>query len=47
MRGLAALIALGLLAGTGCGDTGSPRPETVTAEFWEAIRARDIEAAAE
>jgi hypothetical protein len=47
MRGLAALLALGLLVGTGCGGSGPPRPEIVTAEFWEAIRARDIEAAAE
>jgi hypothetical protein len=47
MRKLAALLVLGLIAGTGCGGSGSPRPEVVTAEFWEAIRVRDIEAAAE
>jgi hypothetical protein len=47
MRGLAALLVLGLLAGAGCGGSGTPRPEAVTAEFWEAIRTRDIEAAAE
>jgi hypothetical protein len=47
MRGLATLLVLGLLAGVGCGGSGASRPETVTAEFWEAIRTRDIEAAAE
>ena len=47
MRRVAALLVLSLLAGAGCGGSGTPRPEAVTAEFWEAIRARDIEAAAE
>lgn len=47
MRRLAAYLVLGLLVGAGCGGSGSPRPEAVTAEFWEAIRVRDIEAAAE
>ena len=47
MRRSAALLVLALLAGAGCGGSGTPRPEAVTAEFWEAIRSRDIEAAAE
>jgi len=47
MRGGAALLLVGLVAVSGCGGSGDRRPETVTAEFWEAIRARDIEAAAD
>jgi len=46
MRGSAAVLVLVLFFASGCG--GSPaRPEAVTAEFWEAIRSRDIDAAAE
>jgi hypothetical protein len=47
MRLVSALLLLGVLAGAGCGGSESPRPEAVTADFWEAIRARDIEAAGE
>jgi len=47
MRLSAALLVLGVFVGAGCGGSGSPGPESVTADFWEAVRSRDIEAAAE
>jgi hypothetical protein len=47
VRGWRALLAVGLFTAAGCGGSGASKPEAVTAEFWEAIRARDIEAAAE
>jgi hypothetical protein len=47
MPRLAGLLLACALAAAGCGGSGSASPEAVAADFWEAIRARDLDAALE
>lgn len=47
MPRLAGLLLVGALAVAGCGGSSGPSPGDVTAEFWDAIRARDIDSALE